>query len=141
MSRFRYTYVGVMLFLVLSTAATCYAPPRNQIAADAFLPLLIMWSWLSVVAAAGLVVIIVGRSVNRASLVLLATVGCGAASVAFDYWICGRILGRDITTLQGGAEILGDVLYVLTAVSCLAAPAAFVGTLWGLRRSPPSSLA
>ena len=136
MTGLRYGYCVVTLFLWWSTAATCYAPPSNQHAAEAFLPLLVMWSWLSMIAAAGITVVVLRSTAKRAVLALLLTISFGAASVAFYYWTLGRILQRDITTLTGAAEITSNIVYVLTAISCFVAPGAFAVSLRGLRRTP-----
>lgn len=94
-----------------------------------------MWSWLSLIGAAGVAVVLVSKTIKPAKAVLLATIFCGAASIAFDYWLNGRILGRDITTLQGGTDMVGNLLYALTFLSCVVAPGAFAAALLGLKRS------
>lgn len=121
------------MVVVLSTASTCYLSPRNQSAPDAYLPLVIMWSWLSVVGAVGVVPNLLGSRARRALNILLATMICAALSVIFDYWIVGVVLGRDVMRLNQSTELVTNAFYVLLLLSSLAAPVALFLALLSLR--------
>lgn len=133
MTRRAKAYISIVIFVVCSTMAACYLTPRNQASGDVFLPLIVMWSWLSFLGGLGVIPIALASRARRAAAVLFAAVICAAASLVFDYWILGIILRVDVTRVNAVVEILGNTLYVLVVLSSLVAPVALLIALFALR--------
>lgn len=127
-------YFVLILFTITSVLATCYLPVAKQTApADAFLPLVVLGTWISIVAAAGIAPL---RRESRSGLlrvVLLGSIMSAALLLLLEFWIVTVILGRDFTQAGDAVQILSNTLYVVTFVGAVLAP--IVVLVWWIRNA------